>query len=174
MDAAQVHLAVDHFPVVGAVLFVPLMVLALWMPRSRGALAAALLLSAVSAAASLISLLSGDAALAAMEPLSGISGRALSEHQGLARVSMGMSVAVAVGGGALFAAAVRQSRTPMLPGAMLLSLGAATAGAMALTAHAGGAIHHPEVWSHAGAREVAAWAAEIRQVEIEGLEGEEE
>jgi hypothetical protein len=144
MNAAQVHLALNHVPVVG--IWFGLLVLALALLRASEELKrAALVLFAVVGLASVPAYFSGGQAEEIVEHLSGVEHDRIEEHE-----EAGRFAAIAAGVLALLAAALLwMFRSPrQLPGwavgiALVLSL--AVGAALARTAMLGGEIRHEEI-----------------------------
>jgi uncharacterized membrane protein len=144
MNAAYVHLALNHFPVVG--IWFGLLVLALALLRASEELKrAALVLFAVVGLASVPTYFSGGQAEEIVEHLPGVEHDRIEEHEEAGRMA-----AIAAGVLALLAAALLWTfRAPRrLPGwaiAITLVLSLAVSAAMARTATLGGEIRHEEI-----------------------------
>ncbi len=141
MSAAYLHLMINHVPVVGAFLALPLLALALWT-RERGAVAAAALVLALSGAGAGGALWTGEPAEEQVEHLAGTSEPAIEIHEERAEVATILAVLAGLAGLAVAAAGARGGRSALLG---VTALAAASAGAMAWTAQSGGPIRHSEL-----------------------------
>jgi peptidoglycan/LPS O-acetylase OafA/YrhL len=146
MNAAHLHLVINHLPIIGAFLSLPLVAMTLWRRGDRGLLLAVALTLGLTGAGALASLQTGDPAEEMVEHLPGVAESLIETHEDPAEVAAGLAVATAVGAMMLFAMAWR--RDSPLPSALIATLllaTAATSGAMAWTGKAGGVIRHPEI-----------------------------
>jgi len=150
MNAAHLHLVINHLPIVGALLSVPLVILALAFRAERGLLTAAAVTLTLTGAGALAALQTGEPAEEVVEHLPEVAETLIHEHEERAEVATGLAVATAVGALALFGMTVRRGaplRAPWV--AALLAATIATSGAMAWTGTAGGVIRHIEIRSDA-------------------------
>ncbi|HEU4698455.1 MAG TPA: hypothetical protein VFS40_04705 [Gemmatimonadales bacterium] len=143
MNAAHLHLLLNHAPVFGV--FFALVLLGLARLRRSDDLARVGLLALVaSALAALAAMLTGDPAEHAVEHLAGVSEHAIHAHEEAAELA---AVVTYVGGGAALAALAffrrPALRRPLSGLALLIAL--AAFGLMARTANLGGQIRHPEI-----------------------------
>jgi hypothetical protein len=155
-NGAHLHLLVNHFPIIGAFLAVPMLVLALILRKERGLLLASVFLLAVTAVSGWLSIETGEKA---MDMLDGQEGKkwfkayqegedALGEHEERAEQSMYAAVPTALLGVVLLVMAHRRPPENPLPRiwiGVLLAGAAATGGAMAYAGNAGGVIMHREI-----------------------------
>jgi len=146
MNAAHLHLVINHLPIFGALLSVPLVIMALAFRNERGLLIAAAATLTLTAAGALATMQTGEPAEEMVEHLPGIAEPLIDEHEERAEVATGLAVATAIGALALFGITIRRGTSPPAPWlAALLVATVATSGAMAWTGQAGGVIHHSEI-----------------------------
>lgn len=145
MNAAHVHLLVNHLPIIGSMLTVPLLLLALATARERGALRAAVLVAVLTAAGGGLALWSGEPAEEVVEDTAGVDEGAIHEHEERAEAAAALAGLTAVLGIAALALSERK-KAVHLPVTGLALVGAlVSAGAMAWTGAAGGPIRHSEI-----------------------------
>lgn len=146
MNAAHAHLLVNHLPIIGALLAVPLLGLAVLMRKQRGLVLAAAVVLTIGAVGGGLALASGDAAEDAVEGLPGVREADIHAHEERAEVAIGFAVAAALA--SLIAAGLELDRgvpAPRLAVLGVLALALANAGAMAWTGASGGVIRHTEI-----------------------------
>ncbi|MCB9760982.1 MAG: DUF2029 domain-containing protein [Alphaproteobacteria bacterium] len=145
MNDAELHLVVNHVPVIGALLSVPLLLLTLLSRRQgRGVLRASVLVMVLTGVGAVAAQLTGEPAEEYVEDLPGTYEHAIHEHEENAELATILAVLTALLGlGAVVVAERRELVPPILVGAMLAG-STVTAGAMALTGSVGGEIRHPE------------------------------
>ncbi len=152
MNAAHVHLLVNHVPIVGAILSVPILALALVARSQRGlALAAAVLLT-FGAIGTGVALRSGGGAEDLVEKLPGVREADIETHEERAEVAAAFAVVAALASIAL--ALVEHERSAPAPRglvALVLAVALGNAGAMAWTGASGGVIRHTEIRGSAAA-----------------------
>lgn len=143
MDAAQLHLLLNHVPVVGAIFGLGL--LAWGMLRGRDAVVrAALGALVIAGVAGVATYLSGEPAEEVVEEVAGVSEALIERHEETAIWATGGAVLAGVV--ALAALAVHRGRSVSRGFATLvLALALGTSGLMGWTAHLGGQIRHPEI-----------------------------
>lgn len=152
MNVAQLHLILNHFPLVGFIAASVLLLYALWR-RSAEARAIALVGIALSGLLILPVLVSGNASEEMVEHLPGVSEALIGRHEQAADTAG--ALALVAGGVALLALialrwAPRAARAAL--GATLVLAVAAMVG-IGWAAHLGGTIRHPEIalaWNAAG------------------------
>jgi len=163
MNAAHLHLVLNHLPIIGALLSVPLVVMALAFRNERGLLIAAAMTLTLTGAGALATIQTGEPAEEMVEHLPGIAEPLIHEREERAEVATGLAVATAIAALALLGMTVRRGTSPPAPWlATLLVAAVATSGAMAWTGKAGGVIHHTEIRNDAtvvatGPREQSRW-----------------
>lgn len=145
-NGAQIHLLVNHLPVIGFVISVLALATASLM-NSIDVRRFVLGLTLITGLSSLPALWSGESAEEMIEHLPGVDEALIHEHEEAAELATLLAVITsAAAAGAL----ILQVRNPnslrkTLPGVFVLSLVALVA--MGNTAHEGGKIQHPEIRS---------------------------
>jgi len=164
MNAAHLHLALNHLPVVGIPIVAAILAWGAWR-RSDEIVRLALTALVALAVAALGVYLTGEPAEEMVEDLVGVSEAALERHEEAAVWSMYGALAM---GALAFAALVidrgRRVSRPMVGAVLLAAL--AVSGSMAYTANLGGHIRHPEIRT--------GQEAEAGAVEVSGAEGPDE
>jgi hypothetical protein len=146
MNGAHLHLLVNHLPIIGAFLTLPLLALALVRRHDRGLLLAATLTLAIVGVGALAALNTGEQAEEVVEHLPGFSEQTIELHEERAEIAAIVAVVSAVGGLSLLGLAWRRDGpVPSLWLAALLAATLATSGTMAWTGQAGGVIRHTEI-----------------------------
>ena len=155
-NAAHLHLLVNHFPIIGGFLAIPLLAMAFFLRKERGLLLAAVFLLVVTAVTGWLSVSTGDKAMDMIENQEGKpwfkvfdSARdAVDEHEERADKAMFVAVPTALLGIVVLLLAHRRAADNPLPRIWIgaLFVGAvATGGAMAYVGNAGGGIMHREI-----------------------------
>jgi hypothetical protein len=146
MDPAHLHLMVNHLPILGSMLSLPLIGIAAWRRTEKGPTLAYATLLTLGALGAVVSLRSGEPAEERVEDLPGVSERWIEEHEERAETATVLAVITALGAlGAMAYGWKRDEGTPaVLTGAVFVGA-LATSGAMGWTGLAGGQIHHPEL-----------------------------
>jgi len=143
--AAHLHLLVNHLPIIGAMLSLPLLGLALLQPEDRGMLRSAVLilfLSGLGAGAALWT--GGPAEADVLSSVSDANDGAIDLHEDRARIATAVSALTAVESLAVLLL-IQRRRSLARPLLFGLTVSAAlSAGAMAWTGAAGGLIRHTE------------------------------
>ena len=169
MNAAHLHLLLNHLPVVGTMVGILLLAYAL-LRRSPELARASLGLFVLLALAGVVVYLTGEPAEETVENLAGVSESAIESHEEAALVAtmlLGVLGVVALGG--LVAFRKRAAGIPRGFAALALALSLAPAAAMGYTANLGGQIRHTEIRSGA-----AATGGAVAEPEGEAAEGEGE
>jgi hypothetical protein len=143
MDPQQLHLLVNHVPVIGSLWILLVLLAALGRPGptlSRVALGLTVLLSLTTVVAHR----TGEPAEEKLEHVSGVVEPAIEEHEEIAEKALaaGVATGVAALAGLLFSRGRPHSRWPLVPSIVLVSVCALLLG---ITAHQGGKIHRPEL-----------------------------
>lgn len=148
MNIAHLHLALNHFPVVGSVIVALLLALALHR-RSDELGRASLLLAALVGAVSVVVYLTGEPAEELVERLPGVSEAITEQHEEAALVAT--IIVAALGALSLVVLGVHRGRRALsrrtIGAALVLALVAC--GAMGYTAFLGGQVRHTEIRSGA-------------------------
>ncbi len=146
MSTLHLHLLVNHLPIVGAILGVPLLALALLRRRDPGALYAAAMVLVVAGITAVIAEQTGEGAEESAERLPGVSETAMEIHEERAEVATPIAVVaalMAIGSVALARWRPGTMATAATVATFVVNLG--SAGAMAWTGQSGGWIRHTEV-----------------------------
>ena len=162
MNAPQIHLMMNHIPVIG-VLFVGLTLVVGLIARSGPILRLGLATLVLAALAAIPVFMSGEPAEEAVEKIAGVSHETIGSHEDMARGAMFALELLAL---VTLVALLRYRRRPVPVRFAMIVLVAVVAlsGGLAWTAHLGGQIRHPEL---AGAS-----AARVDAAESAGAEGE--
>jgi hypothetical protein len=155
-NEAHQHLLVNHLPIFGAFLAVPMLLMALLLRKERGLLLASVFLLVAAALGGWISSTTGERAMAMVEKAQDkglawsdeVDDAALAEHEERADKAMIPAAAVALLGVVLLVVAHRRPADRPLPRIAIaaLLLGAvATSAAMAWVGNAGGVVMHREI-----------------------------
>lgn len=146
MNTAHLHLLVNHLPILGAFLSLPVLAVALWRNRETTVFGVAVMLLILATAGAGASMRTGEGAEEAVEELPGVSERLIEDHEEKAELATGLSVATAVLAlGALGWALKRGDGVPRAAVGVVLLANLVTAGAMASVGAAGGVIRHTEI-----------------------------
>ncbi|HKU66247.1 MAG TPA: hypothetical protein VJP85_00570 [Candidatus Baltobacteraceae bacterium] len=147
MNAAHLHLVLNHAPLFGSIAGIALLVWGL-LRRSYEMRLASYAAFVLSALAAIAVYLSGGAAESLVEDLPGVTERAIERHEDIAKVAM-----FAIGASGVLAAAAffvergRRTLRPIVLAALLVAAFAAV-GVAGYTANLGGQIRHSEISSH--------------------------
>jgi uncharacterized membrane protein len=144
MNAAQIHLALNHLPLF-ATMFGLLFLLVALAGKSKPLQQAGLWLCLAAAVGAVPTYLAGEPAEEIIENQPGVDGALIEEHEEAALITL---IGIEILGVASLAALYLSRQAAMPPrwlviGCLLLSLLAAAM--LARTAHLGGQIHHPEL-----------------------------
>lgn len=145
MNLAHLHLLLNHFPIIGSALAVPLLGIAAWRTREWSAVLAPVVVLVIAGVCAIGANLTGEPAEELIEARPGISERWTKEHEERADIATAFAVLGALGAGGLLYLASRKGETPRVAVGGLLALTLGTNGVMAWTGLAGGRIHHPEL-----------------------------
>ncbi len=146
MNWAHVHLILNHFPVVTAIVALPLLLAAL-LRRSAGLRSVALGVFVAAAVLAVPAYFTGEPAEEKVGHLPGVSEKDIDRHEEAAEIA---ALVVGAQGVVALAALFLLRRRPGLPGPIavtLLALSIAGAVLMARTANLGGMIRHSEIRS---------------------------
>lgn len=143
MNAAHLHLIINHFPVIGT--FMAFLVLLFgWLGKKPAVQKTALLLFVFVGLVSILVYVSGDGAQDIVEKFPGVSKAAIDSHQDSATITL---IAVEILAVASLLGFAVFGRREMLPGAFLLTVVALAIIANILaanTSNLGGKIRHPQ------------------------------
>lgn len=143
MNAAQVHLLLNHIPVLGTLFGLILLLIALW--RNNPTLSHTALITFIVAAVVVLPVdWSGEGAEEIVEEL-GVSHDLIHTHEEMAELSVGLMLGL--GALSIFTLWLtwQMSALSRLFGFLTLFLALITFASMARTAHSGGEIRHPEL-----------------------------
>jgi len=143
LNGQELHLIVNHVPVIGA-LWVLLLVLFAWFKPAPALIRTALIFSVLLGVSVVPAFLTGDGAEETVEHLPGVSETAIGNHEEMADKALWITVAVGV---VALATLVLRARKPVARQALLPTLVVlvVAAGVLAWTGHLGGMIHRPEL-----------------------------
>lgn len=145
MNAAQIHLALTHLPVVTALLAaVTLAVGALWRHAATRHFGLALLV--VAGLTAIPTQMSGEGAEEVVEDRPGVSEAMIDRHEDAAGVALALTVlGGAIAAGTLIAGRLGRQRATQALFAAALAMSLADTAALAWVAHLGGEIRHEEI-----------------------------
>ena len=141
MDATHLHLLVNHLPIVGTFLALPLLLLALLRRADAGALHAATLVLVLAGAGAVVAKETGEDAEEGVEHLVGTDEAALNTHEERAEFATPIAVVTALLAlGTVAARAFRPGVTSTVATVVTLASAMGSAGAMAWVGQSGGLI----------------------------------
>jgi len=140
-DPQQLHLLVNHLPVIGAIWTLLVLAIALVWPAPRLVRTGLLLVVLVGLGAG-AAFLTGEPAEEKIEHLPGVVEPAIHEHEEMAERALYLSIAAGVLALAILIRARRPGRGAALAPFLVLACAALLLG---ITAHEGGKIHRPEL-----------------------------
>jgi len=148
MDSVQIHLLLNHAPIMGSLLATALLAWGLFR-KNEEVVRVSLYILVGSALAALPVYFSGEGAEEAVEHLPGVVENLIEDHEHLAKVAIMImeGLGLAALGGIFFS--FRKQTLPLWYAGLLLALGLVNGGVMAQTAHLGGLIRHSEIRSGA-------------------------
>lgn len=145
-NGPQLHLLLNHFPIVGFFLLIPLLLLTL-ITRRNDYKRLALLATSVVGLLVLPAFWTGEPAEEGVEHLSGIAEAQIEAHEEAGEVALALALTTAgLAGTSWFLSRRREAVLRLaMPIVTLAAIG--TAGVMAWVGHEGGKIRHPEIVS---------------------------
>jgi len=144
MDAVHLHLILNHFPIVGTLIGVALLLGGILLRKKEMCQSAYLIIGAMALAAIPV-MLTGEPAEEAVESLAGISETLIEDHEHAAELAFWIMEALGILSlGALFSEVFNIALAPVLRWLTLI-LGFVAFGAMARTGYLGGQIRHSEI-----------------------------
>jgi putative copper export protein len=143
MNGAQLHLMLNHLPVMGT-LFSLLLAWSL-IRRSAEIQKLALAIALLAGLCSVPAYLTGEPAEEVIEHMAGVDEAYIEEHESMGKFALWCGVALGVAAGAALAAGVKNPRWLSAGTAITLLASALVFGVMGYTAHLGGQIRHPEI-----------------------------
>lgn len=145
MNAAQIHLALTHLPVVTALLAAATLVIGAFA-RNAATRRFGLALLVVAALTAIPTQMSGEGAEEVVENRPGVSEALIERHEDAAGVALAMTVlGGAIAAGTLLAGRLGRQRAAQALFAVALAASLADTAALAWVAHLGGEIRHDEI-----------------------------
>jgi hypothetical protein len=145
LNAAHLHLLANHFPIIGSILAVAILVLALARRGERGIVLASVLVLLISTAGGIVALRTGDGAKEIVEHLPGVTRGLIHQHEERADLSFWFLAVAAAASVGVLVASRRRERVPAAWTRLLLVVVAVAAFMMIRTGEAGGLIRHSEI-----------------------------
>lgn len=144
MNGAQMHLMLNHLPVMGALFSLLLLAWAV-IRRSPELLKVALIAVLLAGLSSVPAYLTGEPAEEVIEHMPGVDEAFIEEHESMGKFALVSGIGLAIA--ATIALAVGLTKPNyLLAGAIVVGLlNALVFGVMGYTAHLGGMIRHPEI-----------------------------
>jgi hypothetical protein len=144
MNGAQLHLVLNHLPVIGALFSLLLLSWAL-IRRSPELLKTALVAVVLVGLTSIPAYLTGEPAEHVIEHLPGVDEASISEHESMGKFALASGVALAVVAVAALGVGLRSPKGLLMGALVVWLVNALVFGVMGYTAHLGGMIRHPEI-----------------------------
>lgn len=144
MNGAQLHLMLNHLPVMGALFSLLLLAWSL-IRRSAEIQKLALAIALLAGLSSVPAYLAGEPAEEVIEHMAGVDEAYIEEHESMGKFALWCGVALGVAAGAALAAGVKNPRWLSAGTAITLLASVLVFGVMGYTAHLGGQIRHPEI-----------------------------
>lgn len=145
MNSAHLHLLVNHLPIIGAFLSVPLLLVALLRRQEASGLRAAVLILLLAAAGAGASMRTGEGAEETVEDAGWASERLMHDHEERAEVATPIAILTALlGVGVLVWSERKKALNPALVAGLTL-MATVSAGMMAWVGASGGQIRHDEI-----------------------------
>ncbi|MCL6536304.1 MAG: hypothetical protein K6U77_09560 [Armatimonadetes bacterium] len=144
MNGAQLHLMLNHLPVMGALFSLLLLGWSL-IRRSAEVQKLALAVALLAGLSSVPAYLTGEPAEEVIEHMAGVDEAYIDEHESMGKFALWCGVALGVAAGAALAAGVKNPRWLSAGTAITLLASVLVFGVMGYTAHLGGQIRHPEI-----------------------------
>ncbi|MCX7992706.1 MAG: hypothetical protein N2651_03445 [Fimbriimonadales bacterium] len=148
MNGAQLHLMLNHLPVMGALFSLLLLGWAL-VRRSPELLKTALVVVVLVGLTSVPAYLTGEPAEQVIEHLPGVDEAYISEHESLGKFALTSGVTLSLVAAVALGIGLRSPKGLLIGAALVWLLNALVFGVMGYTAHSGGMIRHPEIRSGA-------------------------
>ncbi len=145
MNSAHLHLLVNHLPIIGAFLSVPLLLVALLRRQEASGLRGAVLVLLLAAAGAGAASNTGEQAEETVEDAGWASERLMHDHEERAEVATPIAILTALlGVGVLVWSERKKAVNPALVAGLTL-MATVSAGAMAWVGASGGQIRHDEI-----------------------------
>jgi uncharacterized membrane protein len=150
MDAAHIHLILNHFPIAGMVFSIPLLLFA-WWRRNEVLSRTAFIVILLTGLATIPTYLTGEPAEELIAHLPGVSERFIEIHEEAAeRAIWAIGAATLVAAVGLFLS-IRRKATPRWAYPVVLAAALASVGLLGWTNNLGGQVRHPEIRSKSSA-----------------------
>ncbi len=144
MNGAQLHLMLNHLPVMGALFSLLLLGWGL-IRRSTEIQKVALIAVLLTGLSSVPVYLTGGSAEEVVEHMAGVDEASLEEHESIGKFALWCGVGLAVAAAVALGVAMRNPGWLTLGAAVVWVANALVFGVMGYTAHLGGLIRHPEI-----------------------------
>jgi len=144
MNGAQLHLMLNHLPVMGTLFSLLLLAWSL-IRRSAEIQKLALAIALLAGLSSVPAYLTGEPAEEVIEHMAGVDEAYIEEHESMGKFALWCGVALGVAAGAALAAGVKNPRWLSAGTAITLLASVLVFGVMGYTAHLGGQIRYPEI-----------------------------
>ena len=144
MNGAQLHLMLNHLPVMGTLFSLLLLAWSL-IRRSAEIQKLALAIALLAGLSSVPAYLTGEPAEEVIEHMAGVDEAYIEEHESMGKFALWCGGALGVAAGAALAAGVKNPRWLSAGTAITLLASVLVFGVMGYTAHLGGQIRHPEI-----------------------------
>lgn len=144
MDPTQIHLLLNHAPLMGSLIATAILAWGLFR-KNEEIVRVSFYLFVGSALVALPVYFSGEGAEEAVEHLPGVLESLIEDHENLAKIAILIMEALGVGALAGLITSFRLKQLPFWFGTVLLIGGLINGGVMAQTAHLGGLIRHSEI-----------------------------
>jgi putative copper export protein len=144
MNGAQLHLMLNHLPVMGTLFSLLLLAWSL-IRRSAEIQKLALAIALLAGLSSVPAYLTGEPAEEVIEHMAGVDEAYIEEHESMGKFALWCGVALGVVAAAALAAGIRNPRWLPAGTAITLLASVLVFGVMGYTAHLGGQIRHPEI-----------------------------
>lgn len=148
MNPAHFHLLVNHFPIIGMILAIPVMIVAKLKIGGRGATLAAIIIILIASLASITSVISGEDAHEYLDNLPGLNHEVIEQHEERAEIANVFAIVTGVSALLLLLLGMRSTKpAPSWIWTVTFVLVLITSGLMVWTGEEGGHIRHPETYS---------------------------
>lgn len=144
MNAAHLHLAINHFPVIGLLFGIGVLLMGRFV-HSDVTVRVGLWLLVVSGLFAIPAYLTGEPAEAVVENYPGIAISRIGKHEDAAAISLGLALLTGSFAGGVLLLARGGKKLPPFAIATVAVVAVIAAGSMVWTAKMGGEIHHPEI-----------------------------
>lgn len=144
MDAAHVHLILNHFPISGIFISIPILLFA-WWRKSDIVGRTGMFVVLLSGLVTVLTFLTGEPAEEVIEHLPGISEKVIKIHEEAAEKAIWFVAAAAIGALISLMIAFKKKAMPMRAIPLVTVLAVCSMGILAWTNNLGGEISHPEI-----------------------------